>query len=86
MLRTAYVEMVTTVGEYRNQGIDSEVMKKVIQAAADERFDLAPPYVLEIHGSIIIWDGSTGEDRSTSEPMTCRQKKDPPWFLHLKSG
>ncbi len=41
MLRTAYVEMVTTVGEYRNQGIDSEVMKKVIQAAADERFDLA---------------------------------------------
>ena len=77
MLRTAYVEMVATMREYRNRGIGSEVMKKVIQAAADERLTW-PPYVLEIHGSMIIWDGSTGEDRSTSEPMTCRQKKDPP--------
>ena len=36
MLRTAYVEMVATVREYRNQGIGSEVMQKVIQAATDE--------------------------------------------------
>ncbi len=41
MLRTASVEMVATVREYRNQGIGSEVMQKVIQAAADEGFQLA---------------------------------------------
>ena len=41
LLRTAYVELVATAEDFRNQGIGSAMMRRLEEYAAENQFDLA---------------------------------------------